>query len=357
MRRSLPVLFTVSALSVSACLSSWSQGLPSPTPKNSGPRFAATAAAADAAEKAQDEALVQKLESESAARGDAKPKGPKALSWGGGIAPVTPDGMVFRGQSIMTRPAAGSRALVVRTSQPDAKTQPVLEEDLAIMSHLLDKALEDVPGAQGNGNRVLGIDVFFAPGSSPVRSLYLDNYGAVFFLKVHFPLVAPLEKHTEEKINTDSAWEEARQDLYGQRGQGNGAGEPGEEFNQDKVDRLKETLFETIKNASNIKGMKADDAVTICVSGGSNSGGRVRKSKTSPGGAGGNIMVTTASESAASRSFLTLRARKSDIDHYSKGQLKLEDFQKQCQLTAYGADMPSVAIESTMVNSYNVRTR
>jgi len=268
----------------------------------------------------------------------------------------------FGGQTRMvTRSGAGSRALVVHTSQPDAKTQAGLEEDLAIMSHLLDKALEDVPGAQGNGNRVLGIDVFFAPGSSPVRSLYLDNYGAVFFLKVHFPLVAPLEKHSEEKINADSAWEEARQDLYGQRGQGNGGGEPGEEFNQDKVDKLKETLFETIKNASNIKGLKDGDAVTICVSGGSNSGGRVRKNKTgnpgNPGNPGANIVITTASESAASRSFLTLRARKSDIDHYSKGQLKLEDFQKQCQLTAYGADMPPMAIESTMVNSYNARAK
>jgi hypothetical protein len=272
------------------------------------------------------------------------------------------DVVQFGGKNIMTRPGAGSRALVVHTSQPDAKAQPGLEEDLAIMSHLLDKALEDVPGAQGNNNRVLGIDVFFAPGApgaSPVRSLYLDNYGAVFFLKVHFPLVAPLEKPPVEKINTDSAWEEARQDLYGQRGQGNGAGEPGEEFNQDKVDKLKETLFETLKNASNIKGLKADDAVTICVSGGSNSGGRVRKSRAGGNGGnpGANITITTASESAASRSMLTLRARKSDIDHFSKGQLKLEDFQKQCQLTAYGADLPPIAIESTMVNSYNVRTR
>jgi hypothetical protein len=326
------------------------------TPTHQG-RSAGTAAAAEAAEKAQDEALVQQLEAESAARGDAKPRSPRALP-GGGMAPMMLDGMQFRGQNIMTRPGAGSRALVVHTSQPDAKAQAGLEEDLAIMSHLLDKALEDVPGAQGNGNRVLGIDVFFAPGASPVRSLYLDNYGAVFFLKVHFPLVAPLEKHVEEKINADSAWEEARQDLYGQRGQGNGAGEPGEEFNQDKVDKLKETLFETIKNASNIKGLKGDDAVTICVSGGSNSGGRVRKNKTgNTGNAGANITITTASESAASRSFLTVRARKSDIDHYSKGQLKLEDFQKQCQLTAYGADMPPMAIESTMVNSYNVRAK
>lgn len=264
----------------------------------------------------------------------------------------------FGGQTRMvTRPGAGSRALVVHTGQPDAKAQSGLEEDLAVMSHLLDKALEDVPGAQRNGNRAMGIDVFFSPGASPVRSLYIDSYGALFFLKVQFPLLAPAEKHSEEKVNPDSAWEEARQELYGQH-QGNGPGEPGEEFNQDKVDKLKETLFETMKNASNIRGLKAEDFVTICISGGSSSGGRVRKIRTNPAGnLGGNIEVTTASESAASRSFLTLRARKSDIDHFSKGLLTLGDFQKQSQLTTYGADSPSMAIESTMVNSYNVRTK
>jgi hypothetical protein len=271
-------------------------------------------------------------------------------------APGMPDTFSFTGKSILTRPSAGPRALVIRTGDADTKGQSTLEEDLAVMSHLLDKALEDVPGAQGNGNRVMGIDVFFSPGSSPVRSLYLDNYGAVFFVKVHFPLLLPGEKHSEEKINPDSAWEEARQELYGQR-QGNGPGEPPEEFSQEKVDKLKETLIETLKNGSNIRGLKPDDWVTICVSGGSSSGGR-RRVKTSPTGAvGGNITVMTASEGAGSRSFLTLRARKSDIDRFSKGQLNPADFQKQCKLTAYGADSPSSGIETTVISNSHARAK
>ena len=257
---------------------------------------------------------------------------------------------------MVTRPS-GSRTLVVRTGQGDVKAQSGLEEDLAVMSHLLDKALEEVPGAQRNGNRAMGIDVFFSPGASPVKSLYIDGYGALFLLKVQFPLLAPSEKHPEEKVNADSAWEEARQELYGQR-QGNAPGEPAEEFSEEKVDRLKETLFETIKNASNIRGLQAGDFVTICVSGGSSSGGRARKVRTtSPGMAGGAIDITTSTESAGSRSFLTLRARKADIDRLSKGQLSLGDFQKQAQLTTYGADSPSMAVESTMINSYNIRTK
>lgn len=263
----------------------------------------------------------------------------------------------FGGQTrLVTRPSS-SRALVVHTGQAEAKSQSGLEEDLAVMSHLLDKALEDVPGAQRKENRAMGIDVFFSPGASPVRSLYVDGYGALFFLKVQFPLLAPVEKHLEEKVNPDSAWEEARQELYGQH-QGNGPGEPGEEFNQEKVDKLRETLVETMKNASNIRGLKAEDFVTICVSGGTSSGGRVRKIRTtSPDNVGSHIELTTAAESAASRSFLTLRARKSDIDHLAKGQLTLSDFQKQSQLTTYGADSPSMAVESTMINSYNARAK
>lgn len=361
MQRSFPIVLTVSALAITTSLSGWSQGAPAPTAARPPARpTTGDSLTAERAEKAQDEALLQQLEADSKeaevqARADRKGRaGTKGFPGGGAV--VSPDAapFVFGGQTrLVTRPSS-SRALVVRTGQADAKAQSGLEEDLAVMSHLLDKALEDVPGAQRKENRAMGIDVFFSPGASPVRSLYVDGYGALFFLKVGFPLLAPAEKHVEEKVNGDSAWEEARQELYGQH---QGPNEAGEEFNHEKVDKLKETLFETLKNASNIRGLKAEDFVTICVSGGTSSGGRVRKIRTNSPNAGGNIELTTASESAASRSFLTLRARKSDIDHFAKGQLTLADFQKQSQLTTYGADAPSMAMESTMVNSYNARAK
>lgn len=241
--------------------------------------------------------------------------------------------------NVVTRPGAASqRALVVRSSAPDPQAEAGLEEDLAVMSHLLNKALEDLPGGPPAGNKVMGIDVLFTSGSSPLRSLYLDNYGAVFFLSVNFPVVPPSEKHAEEKPAGDSAWEEARQELYGQRFE-RGLGEQAEEYSQEKVDKLKDTLFEAIKNASNIRGLKLEDYVTVWVCGGTGSrAGRVRAFKANPPGALGGNIIAAEQPTAAKRTILTLRARKSDIDDYAKGNMPAEQFHKRAQLTTYTGD-------------------
>src|SRR5438477_7624801 len=101
---------------------------------------------------------------------------------------------------------AGNRPLVVRFSNMDAKTQAGLEEDLAVMAHIFNKAMDDLPDGPPRPVTAMGIDVFFAPGSSPIRSLYLEGYGALFLLNVNFPLVAPVSKSEEEKLPADSTW-------------------------------------------------------------------------------------------------------------------------------------------------------
>jgi len=191
-----------------------------------------------------------------------------------------------------------------------------------------------VPGAAVNGNKPMGIDVFFNFSASPLRTLYIENYGALFFLGVNFPLLAPAERHIEEKPVGDSAWEDARQELYGQRV--GGLGEPGEGYSQEKVDKLKETLFEALKNATNIRGLKAEDFLTVWVCGG-NSGGKVRMVK-NKGADGANVVVADAPISQARRTVLTIRVRKSEVDDYAKGKISLEDFEKRAQLTAYTGD-------------------
>ena len=366
MQRSLSTILTVTTLSFSTGLSCWAQGVAATAPSIPETRPVEARAPRENKERAEDAELMRQLEAQGQevdvdsqqSRGE-KSRTDRARGKGGMAMPTPgmPEAMSFNRQSILTRPSASPRALVIRTGEADPKAQITLEEDLAVMSHLLDKALEDVPGAQGNGNRVMGIDVFFAQAATPVRSLYLDNYGALFFLKVNFPLTAPAERHQEEKSPGDSAWEEARQELYGQRGQGNVAGELGEEFVQERVDKLKETLFETLKNATNIRGLKSEDYVTICVSGGGGSG-RVRKIKGNPPAAdGGNFVLAAQPGVPARRSVLTLRARKSEIDEFAKGKLSLEQFQKHAPLSAYTADATSSSGEGFAFGTYTVRAK
>jgi hypothetical protein len=319
---------------------------------------AAPGFAQDAKEKAEDAALLQQLDADQApARLERHGKNQGTWTTGivtrdGGIGGAGPTaGVSYRLQNVLGRPSSTPRALVIRSTEPDPKNQAALEEDLAVMSHILTKSLEELPGGPGNPNKIMGIDVVFSPNAAPLRSLYLENYGAVFLLNVNFPLIAPPEKHIDEKPAGDSAWDEARQELYGQRGQG--GGEPAEDYNQDKVDKLKDILMETLKNATNIRGLAPEEFVTIWVCGGNSSGhSRTRAIKNnSPGTLGGNIMIAD-QPSAGRRTVLTLRAKKSEIDSYAKGKLSPEDFRKHVRLIAYAGDSSPTSNEFLDAGSF-----
>jgi hypothetical protein len=181
--------------------------------------------------------------------------------------------------------------------------------------------------------------LLFAPGSNPIRSFYLDGYGAVFLVNVSFPLLPPPQKVETEKPATNSDWEAAHEEVYGQRGDGRFAVGPSEEFNEEKVSKLKETLFDKLKNATNIRGLKPDDSVTICVFGGSSSSRAKAKAsaKRAMAAKDGDVMVWQEGtmDAPGRQTVLTLRVKKSDIDSYAKGKVNLDEFQKRARLTAY----------------------
>lgn len=257
----------------------------------------------------------------------------------------------YRLQNIITRIGGGaSKPLVIQTSNTDPKEQANLEEDLSVMARILDKALEDVPGTQwrgGGGPRAMGIDVLMSDGSGPARNLYLDGYGALFLLNVSFPLVSPAAKSDEEKHSGDSTWEEARQELYGGGPGPRAPLPPAEEFSQDKVNKLTVTLLEALKNASNIRGLKSDESVTVCVSGGASGASprtrRIARAGSAGGGGGlagagggyGGGLVLARSGGPTQGTIMTIRVKKADVDAYAKGKLGLEEFQKRARITNY----------------------
>lgn len=293
-------------------------------------------------EKAEDAALLQQLDAEEPPVRELKRSGARGMGGGnrrvGTTMNVAPAGLPGRNQLFLTRGATTPKALLVRTSSPDAKSQAALEEDLAVMAHLLMKAIEELPGGQTRAVNALGIEVTEWSRPGPLRSLYLDNYGALFFLNVGFPLVAPEEKQPEEKPGADSAWEDARQELYGLRPQAI-AGEPAQDYSPEKVEKLKQTLLESLKNATNIRDLKPDEFVTLCVSGGVTGSPTRRVFKNNPPGTlGGNLEVLEQPAQVSRRTVLTIRASKGDIDAYAKGGLSAEEFHKHARVTAYTDD-------------------
>jgi len=254
-------------------------------------------------------------------------------------------------QHVVRKGSGGpGRALVIRTSDADAKAQGNLEEDLAVMSRIFDKTLAQKLD-EDRENRFMGINVLFGPGSSPIRSIYLDGYGALFLLNVNFPLLPPSEKaqETKEKSETDSTWEEAKREIYGQHdawGQVgkafkfSKAGGPEQEYDEKKVEDLKEGLLEALKNATNIRNLKPDETLTVCVFGGASAvPGKAKasaKSKRVTRDERYELVLENREDGTSTRgTIMTIRVKKSDADAFAKGKLKLDDFRKKASITTY----------------------
>jgi hypothetical protein len=232
------------------------------------------------------------------------------------------------------------KALVIRSSESDPKEQPQLEEDLAVMSRILEKAASERSGGQPYGATAMGIDVFYTPAASPLRSLYLDGYGALFMLNVGFPLLAPPQAEgQQEKTEANSDWEDAKQELYGQRGGGRAMAAPGEPYDEERVNRLRDGLLESLKNATNIRGLKPDESITVCVFGGPSSGQPKARSyvkrSTGSSGARGAVAVSGWVGSPMRQTIMTIRVKKSDADALAKGAMTPEAFRKRAHIVCY----------------------
>ena len=88
-----------------------------------------------------------------------------------------------------------------------------MEDDLAVMTHIIDGALErmgdDVPEEK------MGIKLYYASGGKSVRALYLENFGPLFMVKVNFRYAPAVTEAKAPEEPDDSEWNRARRDLFG----------------------------------------------------------------------------------------------------------------------------------------------
>ena len=232
--------------------------------------------------------------------------------------------------------------LVIHSSDTDLKDQADLEKDLAVMSYILEKAASEKAGARGEmawGGKAMGINLLFAPDASPLHSLYLEGYGALFLLNVGFPVLpSPQAEEQGEKTETTSAWEEAKQELYGLRGAGRVTAGPSEPYDKERVNRLRDGLLESLKNATNIRDLRPDDSITVCVIGAPNSGQPKAGPyvERSPGPPHERILVGWTA-GPPRQTVMTIRVKKSDADAFAKGTITLEAFRKHAHIVTYAA--------------------
>lgn len=266
-------------------------------------------------------------------------------------------------------PRGRSSRPVVVTSQPlDPKELATVEEDLGIMARLLEKEIEREAGAGGPPD-ALGIAITRLDGRGPSVML-LEGYGAVFTFKARMPLTPPPARATERKPDrpSDSPWERTRRELFGPPGGGGGGGVEGDsgrrgaggggnsfgsggegwsgrsdhqDYDAKKVEELKKSILEALKQAGNIRALKPDDYLTVVVQGGGGGGfGPMEiavetRSTTSSSTGGGPPRVETFVSRGGDAphgqpsSTLTVRAKKSDAEDFAKGKLTTEQFAKK----------------------------
>lgn len=238
--------------------------------------------------------------------------------------------------------SAPDRTLVLGKDLSDAKEISKAHEDLEIMAHILAKA---AGGGSAKSRNAMGILVHDGLGgdSAGPQNLYLEGYGALFFLKVNYPLVAPASKKVEDepKEETSTEWEEARREVEQSTPPGfafnwpqvMSFGSAPEEYDSDKVGTLKSDLIAALKNAAHIGKLKSNETATVVVSGRSSEGESKSWVRTFPDNGGRPTKRIGRRSGEAHGGTLILQAKKADIDAFQKETLSLDEFRQKVTLT------------------------
>ena len=218
----------------------------------------------------------------------------------------------------------GGRVLVIPTAE-EIKPQDLVTimEDMNVMARIFDKKLAQSYLVQ---RQSFSSRIRISRDSRSTGAMYVQGYGTLFLTKVDFPLSPPPEIPEEKKTeeSTDPIWDQTKQEIYmpedvSRSRRRSGRSEEIPSYDAEKVDDLKRTLTRTLKHAANIRGLKPDEWVNVTV---------------------------------ISSAALTIRAKKSDIDAFSEGELDFDKFRQKVVIFTYPY-LPG--IERGRTPSINVR--
>jgi hypothetical protein len=241
----------------------------------------------------------------------------------------------------------------------DDQTRGQVEEDLLVMSRLIERKLAPLTETSSAGRR-RGL-LISSSGARAVRSFYFDGFGAVFMLRVRMSLVAPDD--AAESVSdraADRSWEQAWRDVFGDTEEDDGPGLGdinGANFDTNDVIRLKSALLLALKHASNIRHLKSDEMISLTVFGTSPPRSKaeigkapsrrtaVDNSEPKSDGPASEKRPETKTERARDRSradqatVFTVRVKKRDVDAFANNDLTPEQFRQKTVMHAYTANI------------------
>jgi len=248
--------------------------------------------------------------------------------------------------------ARTDRVLVIPAAEIKTKDIVAMTEDMSVMSRIFEKNLQRAHIIPAGGDifvtRENVLSTFLSPDKHATQSMYLQGYGALFLMKVDFPLSPPPQVQKEEEAkeqDTDPVWEQMKRQMYepeeARTRTARTAREPEEKYDAEKAADFKTTLITSLKHAANIRNLKPDESVVLTVTGG---GGRATlvgdatsaKTKIFVVGSDGDTKIirepVSADAGGLSPTILVIRAKKSDIDGFAKGDLDLDQFREKTQM-------------------------
>ena len=239
-------------------------------------------------------------------------------------------------KAIGARPNPSAGTLVIPKDASDPKAITDAEEDLNVMAHILRKASSARDEKKAHAMGIFVHSPFSASSAAP-QNLYIEGYGALFFLNVNYPLVPPPAAKNEEpeaKADTSSEWEAARRELYrppepAWKFDIPLTKVPSQEYDADRVESLKKELISALKNAAHIRKLKSDEAVIVVVTGPETrvNPTRAMRVESRPGTKKATVWSDLPAVPGVGK--LILRAKKPDIEAFQKQKVSLEDFRKK----------------------------
>jgi hypothetical protein len=276
--------------------------------------------------------------------------------------------------SLRSRYGGTGSILVIPSAEITTEDIATITEDMNIMSRIFAKNLEKANIDIGGLFISTSSDPFhiaFSRGKQSTQGIYLQGYGALFLMKVDFPLSPgpKVEEETEQaqKVeDTDEVWAQMRQEIFApDEIRKDKDDRPKKEYDSQKVENLKNHLIQSLKHATNLRNLTADESVILTVTGSGISSSYKSVSRIP----GRNEFVVVGRDNRAQiikadligdiglslPTVLVIRAKKSDIDRFAKGDLDFDQFQQNTQIltSAYMADQGGLG--SPMTGHYNYR--
>jgi hypothetical protein len=175
-------------------------------------------------------------------------------------------------------------------------------------------------------------------------------------MKVDFPLTPPPDMQDDEKETIkaekgDPVWQQMRREIYepDKVDRRRRTDRPEEKYDPEKVENLKTTLIKALKHATNIRSLKPDESVVLTVTGigGSTSAKIIAvtragenqvlvKERDTDGKMITRLIQGTGKElndiGLSSPAILVIRAKRSEIDDFAKGNLDFDKFRERVQV-------------------------